>query len=152
MEWLATLFAALFIALVVGSVFSFAGARGPWESALWFIAVLFLATLAIGVWADPVGPVAFGVPWLGFLVTAIFVGLLIAAATPDARYQRERRHIKGLPLERDSGFEPDADAAPSDRHTPEEVEVGTATAVGVFFWVFAILAISIVLVRFFSMA
>lgn len=146
MEWLATLFGALVIALIVGAAFSFAGARGPWQSVIWFMLILFLATLAIGVWADPVGPVAFGVPWLGFLVTAIFIGLLIAAATPD--YRHGRRHIKELPLERDSSFEPETEPAPLNPRTSEAAGVGAATAVSVFFWIFAILAISIVLVRF----
>ena len=150
MEWLATLFAVLLIVIVVGAAFSFAGARGPWGSAIWFIAILFLATLAIGVWADPVGPVAFGVPWLGFLVTAIFIGLLIAAATPGSGDRHRRRHIKEMPLQRDSNYEPDTEPAPINPRTSEEAGVGAATAVSVFFWVFAILAISIVLVRFFA--
>src|SRR6056297_885622 len=121
MEWLATLIAALLIALVVGAIFSFAGARGPWASAVWFIVILFLATLAIGVWADPVGPAAFGVPWVGYLVTAIFIGLLIAAATPE--YRHGRRHIKDMPLQRDSSFEPDTEPAPVDPRSPEEAGV-----------------------------
>lgn len=150
MEWIATIIAALLIALVVGAAFSFVGSRGPWENAIWFIAALFLATLAIGVWADPIGPVAFGVPWLGFLVTAIFIGLLIAAATPDSGYRHRRRHIKELPLHRDSSFEPDTEPAPVNPRSSEKAGVGPATAVGIFFWIFAILAISIVLVRFFA--
>ena len=39
----------LVIVLIVGAGFSCAGARGPWKSVIWLFAILFFATLAIGV-------------------------------------------------------------------------------------------------------
>lgn len=145
MEWLVTALVALFVALLVGSAFSAGGARGPWPNMLWFFVVLFLGTLAIGVWANPIGPRAWDVPWLGFLVIAAFVGLLIAAATPD--YRHGRRHTKEMPLRRDTAYEPDPN---SERPDPEEAEreaVGAAAAVSIFFWIFVIVAITIVAAR-----
>ncbi|XZE55618.1 hypothetical protein SH139x_001637 [Planctomycetaceae bacterium SH139] len=64
------------------------GIRGPWQGTVWFFLVLFLGTMAIGVWAEPVGPRAWGVPQLGLIVTAIFVGLLIAITTSSKGSRR----------------------------------------------------------------
>ena len=41
--------------------------------------ILFFATWAGGIWLAPVGPRVWGESWLGFLVIALLVGLLMAA-------------------------------------------------------------------------
>lgn len=104
------LLAALFIALVLVALFSFGfGRPGPWGGFLWFFLVVFLGAWAIGLWAEPVGPAAWGVAWVPILFGALLLALLIAAIPP-------------------TGTAPAA--AP-------EPDVGTAAvvgALGVFFW------------------
>jgi cbb3-type cytochrome oxidase subunit 3 len=143
MEWLATIFGALLVALLVGAVFSVGGVRGPGESLLAFFTILFLGTLAFGVWAQPVGPRAFGFPWLSFLIVAILLGLLVAASVPSNRERRQR--VKDLPLERDDDLEPKTEPAPIDPR--QSGAVGTAVAASLFFWLFLVVAIAIVAAR-----
>ncbi len=143
MEWLATIFGALLVALLVGAVFSVGGVRGPGESLLAFFTVLFLGTLAFGVWAQPVGPRAFGFPWLSFLIVAIVLGLLVAASVPPNR--GGRRHVKDLPLEHDDDLEPKTEPAPVD---PRQTgAMGTVVAASLFFWLFLFVAIAVVAAR-----
>jgi len=154
MEWLATVLGVIFIVLLVGTAFSASGVRGPWPNLFWFFMLLFLGTLALGVWADPIGPRVAGVPWLGFLVTAILIGLLIAAATPDHRHGRRRPgrspdRSKGEP---DVPFEHSTQPAPLNPRETTRDESGTIAALSIFFWIFAILAIAVVAVRFFTVA
>jgi len=66
--------------------------RGPWPGFLAFLAVLFLATWAGGVWIRPAGPLAFGLYWVPFIITALVVALLLAAAGPPRRSKIETIH------------------------------------------------------------
>jgi hypothetical protein len=134
---------ALVIALLVGALFSAGGTRGPWPSALWFFLLLFVGTFVLGSWAQPVGPRAWGVPWVNFLIAAIFLSLLVAALTPD--YRHGYRHVKGLPLERDTGVPPERESEVSSVEGREAVEA--ATAVGVFFWIFLVVALGLMILR-----
>ncbi len=155
MNWLAMVFAVFLIVLLVGTAFSYGGIRGPWQGTVWFFLVLFLGTLAIGVWAEPVGPRAWGVPWLGLIVTAIFVGLLIAITTPSKG--RQRQHVKQLPLENDNAgrdaadIEPETEPAPLDPRQSVDDGVGAAAAVNVIFGFFVLFAIILILIRFFAL-
>lgn len=58
-----------------------AGSETVVLSAVFFFVVLFLATWAFGVWITPFGPVAWGVPWLGWLVVALVVALLLGSVS-----------------------------------------------------------------------
>jgi len=60
--------------------------RGPGPTLFLFV-VLLLATWAGGVWLPPLGPAAWGVHWLSFVVVGLFVALLLAATMPP-RYTR----------------------------------------------------------------
>lgn len=144
MEWLVTLLIVLFVTLLVGGVFAAAGARGPWPAMIWFFLVLFIATWAIGAWVQPVGPRAWNVPWLTFLIIAILIALLIAAVTPSEREARGSRSAEELPVEEDPTVATEAERR---RDLPErETEAAaTATAVGVFFWIFLVVAGTILL-------
>ena len=151
MEWLATLFFVLIIVLLVGGLFAAGGARGPWPSMLWFFLLLFVGTLAMGVWVEPVGPQPWGAPILTFLVAAILIALLVAAATP--REARAYRRTKELPLERDTTPPHGVESGPNVPPEEESETVAAAAAVGVFFWVFLIVAGTILLMRLlFTMA
>lgn len=147
MEWLGALLIVFVVVLLVGGLFAAAGVRGPWSSLLWFFVFFFVATWAIGAWAQPVGPQAWGVNWLGFLVVAILVGLLIAAATPDYGYRR----IEDRRLTREPGVvPPDAETTDAElgSQTPDTTSAA-ATAVGAFFWIFILFALAVLLLSFF---
>lgn len=55
---------------------------GPMHGLLYFFLILFLAIWAGGVWVTPVGPPAWGVPWMGFLAVGVILALLLAAMSP----------------------------------------------------------------------
>ncbi|MBN2537396.1 hypothetical protein JXB37_03865 [candidate division WOR-3 bacterium] len=81
--FLAALFVALVVALVLTAIFGAGFRRHRWGAPLvLFFLVLFLATLAIGVWVEPFGPVLWGVPWLAFAFIGVVLALLLAALIP----------------------------------------------------------------------
>ena len=99
---------AFAIGLLLALIFSYGlGRTGPWGGFLWFFLVIFLTAWAIGLWAEPIGPVLWGAAWVPILFGALFVALLVAAMPP-------------------STVRP---AAVPEGETPE-----TAAAVGLFFW------------------
>ena len=86
----------LLYALVIGGaiawVWSLAfNTHGPWDSFIWFFALIFLFSWGGGIWIAPFGPMGWGVAWLPFLVMGLFMALLLSAATP--RSSRRRRAI-----------------------------------------------------------
>jgi hypothetical protein len=101
---------ALVVALVIFAIFGLALRRtGAWPAAC-FIFILFLFSWAGGIWLAPFGPVLSGVYWFPFLVVAIFVAVMLAAAVPPERPR------------------------PAVSTSPEREAVETGTALGVFFW------------------
>jgi len=144
MVWVAGFLVVLGIALLVGGAFAAIGVRGPWSGLLWFFVLLFFATWAIGAWTRPIGPQIWGINWLGFLIVAILVGLLIAAATPSGSEPRRRKRFhQGVP-----STEP---LDPSDRSDHAETSETTAmvvTAIGLFFWLFIAVAVTMVVLSF----
>jgi type VI protein secretion system component VasK len=52
------------------------------DGLLFFFLMLFLVIWAAGVWIEPVGPIAWGVPWLTFLIIGVVLALILAAAVP----------------------------------------------------------------------
>ena len=72
----------LLIALGVVGIFSVGFRRpGPW-GIVWFFLLVFLGAWAFGAWAEPVGPVAWGVAWAPILVAAVLIALIVAAVPP----------------------------------------------------------------------
>jgi hypothetical protein len=79
--------AALLFALLVGFIFTvilgYGFRRRP--TGIGFLPLfilIFLVTWAIGAWIAPVGPVAWEVPWLAFLIIGLLFALLVAALVP----------------------------------------------------------------------
>lgn len=140
-EGLVLLMVVAAVVLLVGGLFSAGGLRGPWPSVLWFFLLLFVGTLALGIWARPMGPEAWGVPWLNFLVGAVLIALLIAAAAPD--YRNGERRIKGSPLEDDTGVERGGEITTGSPPQESPETVGAVAAVGVFFWIFLVVALGL---------
>lgn len=93
--FIADLIVALFVGLFVVWIVSFAfGTRGPWDSFLWFFVVVSLFAWAGGVWLVPFGPIWWGIGWLPIILMAIFVSLLLTAASPRTRRWRRAAEKK----------------------------------------------------------
>ena len=93
--FIADLFVALSFGLFIVWVISLAfGTRGPWDSFLWFFVVVSLFAWAGGVWLVPFGPMWFGIGWLPIILMAIFVSLLLTAASPRTRRWRRAAQEK----------------------------------------------------------
>ena len=113
--------ADIVFALLVALVFSFAfygffKRPGPWGSMWAFVLATFLAVLAIGAWAEPLGPAVYDV----HIVPFVFAGLLIMllfAAIPAA----------STPVKRTPRIE-------AETTEPER----TGVAIGLAFWVFVV--------------
>ena len=76
---------AFFYSIIFALILSFLFKRhapGPFGGILYFFAIIFLFTLAIGAWVRPMGPRIFNVPWLSFLAIAFVIMLLIAELRP----------------------------------------------------------------------
>ena len=113
----AVVFALLFVGL-----FGIAFRRtGPWDGVLWFFLIVLLGAWAVGTWAEPVGPVLYGVSWMPFLFGALILALLVAAMS-----------------------EPMPRTPAADPATPAE-----AVAVGLFFWITVLLLLGVILASVF---
>jgi hypothetical protein len=85
------LMVALAVALLVTAIFA-AGLRGRsvWPNWLVFFGLVLLAAWAGGVWIRPVGPPAWGVYWVPFLLVGLVIALLLAVTLEPERAQRRR--------------------------------------------------------------
>jgi hypothetical protein len=87
----------IIIAVVVGIFFYYAfRTSGPWGRLWSFITILILAGLAGSVWVTPVGPSFYDVAWVPAFLVILFVALLLTAAAPPVRKDRQ-----DTPAERD---------------------------------------------------
>ena len=91
---------------------------GDWAGVVWFFLLMFFATWALGVWFRPIGPLVWGADGLAFLVVAMIVALVVAAALAPAP---PASRAPG-PAERPAGPGPETVAAEPQRF-------------GVFFWI-----------------
>ncbi len=107
-------------------------APGPLRGALFLFVLLFLSTWAFGAWFYPVGPVVFGVAWLGFVISGILLTMLFAALGTVSPQARSPRRQEMEPSHRD----------------PQSVAV--ALAMGIFFYFAVAVLLVAVLVRYFT--
>jgi Ca2+/Na+ antiporter len=115
-----------FVVLLVASMFWIGTGRfGPWPEVFWILVLMFFGTWAIGSWFRPMGPAAWGVFWLSYVIAAVAIALLLAAATP----RRPR------PSTRPPG-------------ETEEADQAAATTINAFFWLALVLAIAAVIGRY----
>lgn len=100
--------AALTLALVGPFGFRRRGAKqgeGILLTMLLIFGILFVVTVAAGIAIPAAGPIAFGVPWLTYLLVALVAALVIAAALPNT--PRERAGLSAI----DPAVEPGRAAA-----------------------------------------
>lgn len=96
---------------------------------LFFVPLLILLIWAGGAWLTPVGPPVAGVYWVGFLLPALFLLLLLfALSTPSAPPRREGEVMPG--------------------NAEEEAAAGTAVAFSIFFWILLVAAIVAIVVAY----
>jgi hypothetical protein len=67
-------------------------APGPFNGMLYFFAIVFLFTIAIGVWISPnPGPKVGNVPWVSLLSTGALITLLLAELLPHRETKMVRK-------------------------------------------------------------
>ena len=86
----------LIFAFIIGAAIAWVWAstfntHGPWKSFFWFFMVIFLFTWGVGSWLVPFGPVGWGVAWTPFVVTGLFMAVLLTAVTPRKDRRRPNR-------------------------------------------------------------
>jgi len=90
---------------------------GPWAGFGFFFLLLFMTIWAGGIWLSPAARGARTVPWLHFLLIALFASLIVAALTPPEPSSR---------LPKDS----------SEESAPERIErERLELAFTAFFWI-----------------
>ena len=126
-------FVALFIAILVSVVFSFALRRRiPRRGFFWFFLILLLATWAGGMWIGPLGPTFRGIYWLPFVLVAILVGFFLFAVAPR---RAPTSRIETLEMLEEIGRE-------------RRLEKLTYISFGLFFWIALLTLITVIIVRY----
>lgn len=114
------------VVLLVTSMFWTGTARSrPWPEVFWILVLMFFGTWALGSWLRPIGPAAWGVFWISYLVAAVAIALLLATATPP----------RSRPSSRPPG-------------EVEDVDRASAVTARALFWLTLLLAISAVIGRY----
>ncbi len=121
LELLVALILALVISAILGAVFGWG--KAPRTEAfppfIFVFLILFFAIWAGGVWLVPFGPVLWNIHWLPFIWVGIIVALLVGALLPPRR-------------------SPVTEAEMTEK---ADVKAETTFALGIFFWLFFIMAI-----------
>jgi len=119
---------ALTLIFVVGLGSGRGNGADAWGSFLLFLFIIWAGTWAIGSWVLPVGPVAYGLPWVSFLVIGLLVALIAAAATATATHH--------VPASGRWGDEAPTEGARS------------LAVFGLFFWLLLLLVVLAILARY----
>ena len=127
---ISSLIASILLALVFALLLSFGFRRrgpGPYGGFVFLFIIIFMFTWAIGSLLAPLGPLYFGVSWLGYFLVAVMVMLLLGALIP-----RDRPGPRII-----SKSEVD------ERARQEKYPTATQISVGIFFWlmIFGLLVI-----------
>ncbi|MFO7790583.1 MAG: hypothetical protein R6V32_08420 [Bacteroidales bacterium] len=114
---------AIVFAILLPALFRRDG-PGPFRGMVFYFLIIFLFTWAIGSWVTPVGPVAFNTSWLGYLIIAFFIMILIGVLVPP-------RSNKAIPNE--------SEKVPTHKYTRDN---NTGITFGVFFWALIIILLA----------
>ncbi len=129
----------MIFALVIGLglavlVYSVLGRRGPGPMAglVVFAVLLFLAVWAGGIWLGPIGPLAWGVPWLTFVLVGVIVTLFLATMLPPVSQAAQ------------------AEPPPTLEQTAADQAASSAAllAISGFFWALILLLLALVVVGY----
>ena len=104
-------------------------APGPFGGILYFFAIIFLSTMALGLWLTPMGPMYRNVPWLSVIAIGLLVMLLIAEL---------------LPHKEKGGIVMKKNAKTKEEEEDEDEEI-LEKEFGIIGWVFAIILIAAII-------
>jgi len=125
---------SLVLALTLTVIFSFFLRReGPRTGSFFFFLMLFLITLAGGLWVKPFGPSHFGIFWVPIILVAFFGGLFLYYSAP-----RRPPHNREETIELMQRVE-----------KRKQLEQITYITIDLLFWVIVILLISAIVFHFF---
>lgn len=85
---LTSILISIVLALIFSSLLVFGFNRrvaGPMSGMLILFLIIFLFTWGVGAWLVPVGPVNWGVSWLGYLFIAVLLMLLLGVMLPPTK-------------------------------------------------------------------
>lgn len=89
---LTTILLSVLFALLFASLLTYGFRRrgpGPARGMVFLFLIIFMFTWAIGSWLEPIGPVHWGVTWLGYFLVAFLIMLLIGALLPQVKSQSQ---------------------------------------------------------------
>lgn len=85
---LASIILSFVLALLFAILLIFGFSRkgpGPAGGLFFFLFIIFMFSWAFGSWISPVGPVNYGIPWLGYLFLAFAVTLVLGVVLPPSK-------------------------------------------------------------------
>ena len=97
-RFLFAFFCSIIFAFILTFFFFFRG-PGPYHGILFFFAIIFLFTAAVGLLLTPIGPMMKNVPWLSIAAFGLLITLLIAEMLPH--------HEKAVTIKRKQAEEED---------------------------------------------
>lgn len=109
---------------------------GPLKGLLFFVSIIFLFSWAIGGWMIPIEPLYHGVSWIGHLLLAVTVLLLLMIMIPKNKYEN-------LPL--------DQKLSDDEIFKPEKSNAAMGATFGIFFWLLIFLMLIIISIRYFNL-
>ncbi len=130
------LFSALF-AIIASTVLIYGFRRylpGPVNGLVFMFLIIFMFTWAVGSWLVPIGPVSWGVAWLGYLLIAFLITLLLGVLIPPAP-PRSRVIAKA-----------ELDEEVKNRKTSNALQ----TTFGILFWILILVLFVLALYRVFN--
>jgi hypothetical protein len=130
-QFLFSLIVALCISLILRL---FMGRDSPRVGFFFFFLMLFLITLAGGLWIRPFGPMFQGVFWLPIMVIGIIAGLFLFQSAPRRSPRNRKELIQRMKVEQDR----------------RQLEQLTYVSLDIFFWVIIIILIISIVYRIFS--
>jgi len=131
---LMSLLISIVLALIFSSLLVFGFNRriaGPVHGLLFFFLIIFLFTWGIGSWLTPVGPVHYGVYWLGYLFIAVLIMLLLGLMLPPVKPRS--RIIKKSELD--------------EKVTERKVTEAFTITFGAFFWLLLIILFALAIIK-----
>lgn len=124
---------SLVVALSVSLILSLFMHRGsPRGGFFFFFLMLFLITLAGGLWVRPFGPNFHGVFWVPIMVIGLIAGLFLYKSAPRRSPRNRKEMIYTMKVEKER----------------RQLEQLTYISLDIFFWIIVLLLIISIIYRF----
>ena len=124
------------VSVIIGALFS-VGLRGrnDWAGTFWLFLILFFGTWALGGWLRPMGPPAWTVYWVPYVIAGAVIALFFSALTPAQGRSRLRSD------------RPSQLSDPGATDTEQRARDAVA-AVSVFFWLLLAVAVGAIVLQY----